>query len=90
MRKFASRVLERWAAGWSDALASAVTAAMAAMSVATIVWWFAIADAAPAFLGGGLLVPRLLLPVLAMLVATVLGGLGTTGAARARAQARKR
>jgi hypothetical protein len=67
---------------------AAVTAAMAAMSVATIVWWVAVAGAAPGFVGDGLLVPRLLLPVLAMVLASMLGGAGTAGALRARSRLR--
>lgn len=69
------------------ALGGAVTAAMATMSAAAIVWWVALASAAPAFTGAGgwsiALAPRALLPTLAMLAATALGSIGTAGAFRA-------
>jgi hypothetical protein len=71
------------------AIAGAITAAMLAMVVATVVWWLSLASMAPGFVGGGpglgssLLVPRLLVPALMMLVATGLAVIGTAGAVRA-------
>jgi hypothetical protein len=64
-------------------LAVAVTATMAAMTVATIVWWVALADAAPWFFAdrpagstASALVPQLVFALLLMLVATSLGMAG--------------
>jgi hypothetical protein len=68
---------------WEARLACAVTAAMAVMSAATFVWWATIAGHAPRFFGAAANASVLEtlgpLPVLiggAMLVATVLGGVG--------------
>jgi drug/metabolite transporter (DMT)-like permease len=70
-------------------LAVAVTAAMAAVTVATTVWWVALADAAPWFFSdrpvgstASALVPQLVIALLLMLVATSLGMAGVVRAVR--------
>jgi hypothetical protein len=56
------------------------------MSVGTAVWWAAVADHAPGFLGGGSgLAWPLVVAMAAMLSATALGGVGTRQALRASA-----
>jgi len=71
-------------------IASLVTAAMAAMTIATAVWWAALADAAPWFLAAkpvgtsaSPFVPELLAPCALMLVATLLATTGSRRAIRA-------
>jgi hypothetical protein len=68
-------------------LVPAVAVAMAAMTVATLVWWATVAGEAPAALTGGSrmahaspLVPALVLAAVLMLVATSLAGLGANRA----------
>lgn len=74
--------LEAW-------LAAAVSATMAAMTIATAVWWAAVASAAPWFFTGrpvgtstSALVPQLLLAMLLMLIATPLAIAGALRALR--------
>jgi hypothetical protein len=76
---------------WPDALqrveawiALAVTAAMVATTVATAVWWWALADAAPWFLagrpvgdGGPTLAPQLAAMVVVMVAASLLVAAGS-------------
>jgi len=64
-------------------LAVAVTAAMAAMTIATAVWWATIANSAPWFFAGtaagtpGMVAPlNLVIPVALMLTATLSGSMG--------------
>lgn len=71
-------------------IAVGVTIAMSTMTVATVVWWVAIADAAPRFLTGhavgapgSALVPQLTAAVAAMLLASLLGHAGSRRALRA-------
>jgi hypothetical protein len=61
------------------AVAITITSAMLTMLVATIIWWLAVASAGSGFVD----LPRLLVPVLAMLVATALAALGTASGIRA-------
>ena len=67
------------------ALAVAISAAMLAMLAATVIWWLALASSAPAFVD----VPRLLVPVALMLVATGLATVGTGGAMHAAHSSRR-
>jgi hypothetical protein len=65
------------------ALAVVVAGAMAAMTVATAVWWAAVAARAPGFLGGGSGLPVQLVGAMALMVAaTALGGAGAWQAVR--------
>ena len=75
--------LEAW-------LAAGVSSTMAAMTIATAVWWAALARAAPWFFTGrpagtsaSALVPQLLVAMLLMLIATPLAGAGALRALRA-------
>jgi hypothetical protein len=68
--------LEAW-------LAAAVSTSMAAMTIATAVWWAALADAAPWFFSGrpagtsgSAIMPQLVVAMLLMLVATPLSAAG--------------
>ena len=69
-------------------LATGVATAMAAMTVATAVWWVAVAERAPAALTGSrdahvsAAVPQLVLATILMLLATALAGLGARRANR--------
>jgi hypothetical protein len=67
-----------------------VTVAMTAMAAATVVWWVALADAAPWFLAGAPagssaspLAPELLVVCASMLVAALAGAAGSRRAMRA-------
>ncbi len=71
-------------------LTAAVAGAMAVMTAATATWWASVGAAAPAALTGGgasahptALVPRLVLALALMLLATALGGAGARRALRA-------
>lgn len=71
-------------------LACAVAVAMSVMSAATVVWWAALANAAPWFLSGrpagvagSPFVPQLAAAAALMVLATVLGGAGARRAMRA-------
>jgi hypothetical protein len=64
-------------------LVVAVTATMAAMTIATVVWWATIANSAPWFFAGtapqtaGMVAPlNLVIPVALMLAATLMGSVG--------------
>jgi hypothetical protein len=69
-------------------LAMLVAAAMAAMTAATVVWWVAVAERAPAALTGSrgahvsAAVPQLVLAITLMLLATGLAGIGARRATR--------
>ena len=74
--------LEAW-------LAAAVSTTMAVMTIATAIWWAALASAAPWFFAGrpvgtstSALVPQLLLAMLLMLIATPLASAGALRALR--------
>jgi hypothetical protein len=71
-------------------IAMAVSVAMGVMTAATVAWWIAVADVAPAALTGGptsrsasALVPQLILAAVLMLLATALGAAGARRAAAA-------
>jgi hypothetical protein len=70
-------------------LAVSVSVAMAVMAAATVVWWIAVADVAPAALTGSsaghasALVPQLVVAMALMVVATALGVTGARRAGRA-------
>jgi hypothetical protein len=71
-------------------LGAAVSAAMAVMTIATAVWWGALADAAPWFFDGrppgsnaSALASNMIAPVLVMLCAASLGLIGATRAMKA-------
>ena len=71
-------------------IASLVTAAMAAMTVAALVWWIALADLAPWFLAGrpvgssaSPFAPELLAACALMVLATLIGATGAQRAMRA-------
>jgi hypothetical protein len=70
-------------------LATAVTAALGVMTVATAVWWVAVAGVAPTALTGSLgshgsaFVPQLVLAMVLMLAALALAGAGARRATRA-------
>ena len=63
-------------------LAAATAGAMAAMSVASLVWWWSVATVAPGFLGGGALVTPVTAAVILMVLATSVGLAGAARAAR--------
>lgn len=65
-----------------SALATGVTLAMAAMTVATAVWWAALAGRIrEVFAGGSVVPPQLLVALVLMLIATAAGGVGARRAA---------
>jgi hypothetical protein len=71
-------------------IAMAVSVAMGVMTAATVTWWIAVADVAPAALTGGsasrsasALVPQLIVAAVLMLLATCLGAAGARQAAAA-------
>jgi hypothetical protein len=71
-------------------LGAAVTVAMAVMTIATAVWWGALASAAPWFFDGrpvgssaSALVSSMVVPVVLMLCASSLGVVGATRAVKA-------
>jgi hypothetical protein len=73
-------------------VSASVAAAMAVMTAATVIWWVALADAAPWFLAGkpagtsaSALAPELLAAAALMVLATLLGAAGALQAMRARA-----
>jgi hypothetical protein len=69
-------------------LATLVATAMAAMTAATALWWFAVAERAPAALTGSrdahvsAAVPQLIVAITLMLLATGLAGIGARRATR--------